>query len=229
MDGPGGTPGPQVVRTTGTGMVAVVLAQRLAAEIRAAVGARGRAVVALSGGSTPWGGYRALADETVDWDVVDLVQVDERIAPDGDPARNATGLVAHLPPAAVARLHLMSVEPPDPAGYGSLLGELAGRPPQLDVAVLGVGADGHTASLVPGDRVLDLGDVPVATTGEYDGHRRMTVTFPVLDAARRLVVVAAGESKRDAVRRMLAGDRSVPAGRLPLERLVAIVDGAALG
>lgn len=219
---------PVVVRALSVEMLAVLLAQRLAAEIRGAVRDRGRAVVGLSGGSTPWAGYAGLADQAVPWDDVELVQVDERIAPDGDPDRNATGLADHLPAPALARLHPMPVDPPDPGGYGRLLGELAGRPVVLDAAVLGVGADGHTASLVPGDPVVEIVDAPVALSGVYEGRRRMTLTLPVLQRARRLIVVATGVTKRDAVRRMLAGDGSIPAGRLTRARLMAIVDGDAL-
>ncbi len=85
-------------------------------------------------------------------------------------------------------------------------------PKSLELVQLGPGADAHTASLVPGDPVLDVSDRAVALTGDCQGRRRMTLTYPALDRARRLLWVVSGADKADALHRLLAGDRSIPAG-----------------
>jgi 6-phosphogluconolactonase len=220
------TGSPAVVRAADPDTLAVVAAERIARMVRAAIDERGRAALALSGGTTPWATYDALGREPLRWDRVAILQVDERIAPAGDPARNAGGIADRF---AGPDVHLMPVDPPDPDGYAALLVALAGAPPVLDVIVLGIGDDGHTASLLPDDPVAEVTDRTVAVTGPYRGHRRMTLTFPVLDAATHLVLLAAGASKREAVGRLLAGDRSIPAGRLRPDRLTIVADTAALG
>ncbi len=134
----------------------------------------------------------ALGQFEVAWDHVVVYQVDERIAPGGDPARNLTSLMAALP--GHAHVRPMPVESPDL--YVAALEYAAGLPACFDLVHLGVGDDGHTASLVPGDPVLDVVDRDVAITGTYRGHRRMTLTFPVLDRARRALWLVAGASKR---------------------------------
>jgi 6-phosphogluconolactonase len=214
-----------VVRASDPASLAVLAAERIAAMLVAAIAERGRATLALSGGTTPWATYDALRQESVAWDRVAVLQVDERIAVAGDPARNATGIADRF---AGLDVHLMPVEPPDPEAYAARLLALAGAPPVLDVVVLGIGDDGHTASLLPGDPVAGERERTVAVTGPYQGHRRMTLTFPVLDAARQLVLLAAGDSKREALARLLAADPSIPAGRLARDRLTVIADAAAL-
>jgi 6-phosphogluconolactonase/glucosamine-6-phosphate isomerase/deaminase len=99
--------------------------------------------------------------------------------------------------------------------------------PVLDLVHLGLGEDGHTASLVPGDPVLDVRDRSVAATEEYKGHRRVTLTYPVLAAARRILWLATGEGKAEMVARLMAGDESVPAGSVPSARALLVVDEAA--
>lgn len=214
--------------------VALRAASWLAAQAREAVAARGRFAFALSGGRTPWQMLRALATEEVPWKDVHVFQVDERVAPAGDPDRNLTqlreillGRVA-LPE---ENLHAMPVEQPDlgaaAASYARALGAVTGTPAVLDVVHLGLGADGHTASLVPGDPVLEVNGADVATTGLYAGRRRMTLTYPLLDRARRILWVITGADKAPVLPRLLAGDRAIPAGRVRADRAVLLADAAA--
>jgi 6-phosphogluconolactonase len=180
----------------------------------------------------------ALATEQVPWNAVHLFQVDERVAPAGDPDRNLMHIResllrnVSLPP---GNLHAMPVEVderdlPAAAGrYARELEALAGTPAVLDLAHLGLGPDGHTASLVPGDPVLDVTDRAVALAGPYQGHRRMTLTFPVLDRARRVLWLATGAEKAGMLARLKAGDRSIPAGRVSSERALLLTDRAASG
>ena len=209
-------------------------AKVVAEAARAAIAARGRFVLAASGGGTPHRMYRLLADEAVDWERVHVFQVDERVAPDGDPARNLThlesSLLAHapIPP---AQVHAMPVEAKDLAAaaarYATELGAAAGDPPVLDLVQLGIGSDGHTASLVPGDPALLVKEAPVATTGPYEGHVRMTLTFPVLDAARSVLWLVLKPERAEALARLLAGDASIPAGRVRRDRAAVVASAAA--
>jgi 6-phosphogluconolactonase len=202
-----------------------------AAEARAAVAARGRFVVALSGGRTPWQMLRALAEEPVPWAQVHIVQVDERVAPAGDVDRNLTHLEESLLarcPLRPEQVHAMPVESTDletaSAGYASTLQEIAGSPPMLDLAHLGLGPDGHTASLVPGDPVLDISGADVALTGLYQGRRRMTLTYPMLNRSRRIVWLITGKEKAEMLARLYRGDRSIPAGRISQEQAFVLAD-----
>ena len=211
-------------------------AAHIAAEARAAVRARGRFVLAVSGGRTPWVMLRALADEDVPWPSVHVLQIDERIAPAGDPDRNLTHLAesllsrAPLPP---AQLHAMPVEAADSGvaalKYARTLEKLAGSPPVLDLAHLGLGPHGHTASLVPNDPVLDVTDRSVAVTGVYRGRRRMTLTFPVLNRARSVLWLVTGRKKVGMLKRLLAHDATIPAGRVRPDSAFVLVDRAAAG
>jgi len=217
--------------------VARAAAALIAADARAAVGARGRFIMAISGGHTPWQMLRALADEQVPWEGVHVVQVDERVAPAGDPDRNLTHLRQSLlehAPLRPEQVHAMPVEASDldaaAAQYARALEGMAGTPPVLDLAHLGLGPDGHTASLVPGDRVLEVTDRDVALTGGvYQGRRRMTLTYPVLDRARRILWVVTGAEKVTMLPRLRAGDRSIPAGRVRQEHALVLADRAAAG
>ena len=211
--------------------VAREAARVIAAEARTAVAARGRFVMAVSGGRTPWLMLRALAGEAVPWAGVHVVQVDERIAPAGDPDRNLThvreSLLEHapLPP---EHIHAMPVEATDleaAAGrYARTLETLAGTPPVLDLAHLGLGPDGHTASLVPDDPVLDVVDRDVALTGVYMKRRRMTLTYPALNRARRILWVVTGAEKVEMLVRLRDGDIAIPAGRIRREQAVVLAD-----
>jgi 6-phosphogluconolactonase len=204
----------------------------IAAEARDAVAARGAFAFAVSGGRTPWLMLRALAAEQVPWESVHLFQVDERVAPPGHEDRNLSHIRESLAgPAQLARVHAMLVDDADlpaaAARYAEELRSVAGSPPQLDLVHLGLGSDGHTASLVPGDAVLQVVDSDVAVTGVYQGRRRMTLTFPVLDRARRVLWVVTGGEKAAMVTRLRAGDRAIPAGRVHAERAVLLVDATA--
>jgi len=202
-----------------------------AAEARAAVSARGRFIVAFSGGHTPWQMLRALADEEMPWAGVHVVQVDERVAPAGDPDRNLThlreSLLAHCP-LRPEQVHVMPVESADLEAaserYALTLREIAGSPAVLDLAHLGLGPDGHTASLVPGDPVLDVTGADVAPTGVYQGRRRMTLTYPVLNRSRRIVWLVTGREKAEMLARLCRGDRSIPAGRISQDQALVLAD-----
>jgi 6-phosphogluconolactonase len=217
------------------GAVARRAAQCIAAEARAAAALRGRFTLAVSGGSTPWPFLRALAALDAPWEAVHIFQVDERVAADGDPHRNLTHLRASLDgaPLPSSNLHAMPVNDADltaaAARYAGELAGVCGRPPTLDVVHLGLGVDGHTASLVPGDAALGVADRDVALTGPYDGHRRMTLTYPAIDRARRVLWVVTGAEKAPALARLRRGDRTIPAGRVCAERALLLADRAAAG
>jgi 6-phosphogluconolactonase len=216
--------------------VARKAATLVAAEARTAVAARGRFVMAVSGGHTPWLMLRALAQEEVPWNAVDVVQVDERVAPAGDPDRNLTHLRESLlehAPLNPERIHPMPVESPDLEAacvqYALTLQKIAGSPPVLDLVHLGLGPDGHTASLVPGDPVQNIKDVDVALTGLYQGRRRMTLTFPILNRSRCVLWLVTGSDKEVTLARLYEGDTSIPAGRIRRDHALIVVDRAAVG
>ena len=214
--------------------VAQQAAALIAAEARAAVAARGRFIVAVSGGHTPWVMLRALSEEEVPWRSVHVAQVDERVAPAGDPDRNLTHLVKSLrAPLGPEQILAMPVESPDleraAAQYAASLREIAGSPPVLDLVHLGLGPDGHTASLVPGDPVLEVTAADVALTGSYQGRRRMTLTYPTINRSRRILWLVTGSEKVEMLGRLLKGDPSIPAGRLRQDQAVVFADRAAAG
>jgi len=213
------------------------LAQRGARVIaefaRDAILRRERFVFAASGGHTPWLMLRALGTMDLPWERMHIVQVDERIAPAGDPARNLThlqeSLLEHCPlrpeqiypmPVEASNLQAAAVE------YAAALRDLAGSPPVLDLVHLGLGSDGHTASLLPGDPVLDITDRDVGLAGPYEGRRRMTLTFPTLDRARGILWLVAGAEKANMLLRLCRGDRSIPAGRVNQKNALVLADRA---
>jgi len=209
-------------------------AETIAGEARAAVKARGRFTVALSGGRTPRAMLRALRALDVPWSNVHVLQVDERIAPANHADRNLTHLHANLlapvapGPVQVYAMPVESVDLDEAASrYAQTLAEVAGSPPILDLIHLGIGADGHTASLIPGDPVLHVRDVDVALTEPYQGRRRMTLTYPVLNRARRLLWLITGEEKADMLVRLRDGDPVIPAGRVAQDHAVVLADRAA--
>lgn len=216
--------------------VAREAARFIAVEARAAVADHGSFVMAVSGGHTPWLMLRDLAREEMPWKAVQVVQVDERVAPAGDPDRNLThlreSLLSHAPLRA-DQIHAMPVEAADldagAAQYAQTLRSLAGSPPVLDLVHLGMGPDGHTASLVPGDPVLNVDNADVAVTGIYQGRRRMTLTYPLINRARRVLWLITGGEKAEMLNRLKGGDASIPAGRIRADRAVVLADRAAAG
>ena len=216
------------------------VAKRAAAIIaeaaRAAVSARSRFVFAVSGGHTPWAMLRVLAGENVAWAAVHVLQVDERVAPAGDPDRNFTHLRESLlehAPVPPGNVHAMPVDSPDLAAaatsYAATLRAVAGAPAVLDLVHLGLGPDGHTASLVPNDPVLDVTGADVALTGFYQNRQRMTLTYPMLNRSRRILWVVTGSDKTEALTRLRNADVSIPAGKIRQEHAMLIADRAAAG
>ncbi len=208
----------------------------IAGEARAAVAARGRFVIAVSGGHTPWLMLRALANEEVPWGGVHVVQVDERVAPAGHPDRNLTHLRESLlgrVPMGPDRIYAMPVEAHDleaaAAKYALTLRGIAGSPAVMDLVHLGLGPDGHTASLVPGDPVLEVTDADVALTGVYQGRRRMTLTYPMLNRSRSVLWLVTGRDKNEMLLRLRNGDVSIPAGRIRRDVSLVLADRAAAG
>ena len=195
------------------------VARMIADRARAAMEERGAFTLALSRGSEL---VARLGAEDLPWPHVTVFQVDERIVPLGQNDRNLTQLLASLPHDAVRPLPVDDPELELAADtYASKL------PEQLDLIHLGLGADGHTASLVPGDRVLEVRDRLVAVTDEYEGCRRMTLTYPMLAKAREVVWLVTGENKRDALSRLLARDPSIPAARVDHDHQHVVIDRAA--
>jgi 6-phosphogluconolactonase len=208
----------------------------IAAEARRAVAARGRFVFAASGGTTPWQMLRHLSDEDVPWAAVSVAQVDERVAPDGHPDRNLThireALLAHAPirPEQILAMPVGEADLDAAArGYARTLEAVAGSPVTFDLVHLGLGPDGHTASLLPGDSVLGVADRDVATTGEYQGRRRMSLTYPALNRARVILWLVTGAGKGDMLSRLKAADQGIPAGRVRQDNAAVVADRAAAG
>jgi 6-phosphogluconolactonase len=214
--------------------VAKRAAALVAETARAAAAARGRFIVAVSGGHTPWVMLRDLAAQDVPWPAVHVIQVDERIAPAGDPDRNLThlreSLLVHAP-LRPEQIHAMPVEAADleaaAADYARMLRGLAAVPAVLDLVHLGLGPDGHTASLVPGDAVLGVRDRDVALTDAYQGRRRMTLTYPAINRARCILWVVTGAEKAAMLARLCAGDAGIPAGRVVQNQGIVLADQAA--
>ncbi|HEU5253120.1 MAG TPA: 6-phosphogluconolactonase [Solirubrobacterales bacterium] len=208
-------------------------ASRRAAELIAAAGGEAAAernhfTLAMSGGRSPWAMLAILGElEEMPWDKTELFQVDERVASPGSPDRNLTHMVLGLSMDHQAALRPMPVTQRDLEAaaqeYESML------PERLDLVHLGLGPDGHTASLVPGDPVLEVTDRRVALTGDYQGHPRMTLTYPAINDARRIVWLVTGPDKVEPLQKLLAGDESIPAGRVRNENMIVVADEAAAG
>jgi len=188
-------------------------AELIAEAAKADISERAHFALAVSGGRDPWPMFSQLEDYELDWTKVEIFQVDERVAPAGSDQRNLTHLVESLSIGAQGSIRPMPVTDDDLEAAADRYA--ASLPEALDQAHLGIGPDGHCASLVPGDAVLDVTDKRVAVTaGEYQGVRRMTLTYPELHRVRRLLWVVTGEEKRDALLKLLDRDPSIPAGRV---------------
>jgi 6-phosphogluconolactonase len=208
----------------------------IAAQARRDVAARGRFLLALSGGRTPEPMFRQLAHEDLPWSDIHVFQADERVAPRGSPERNLTAIeqalvrAGRLPP---ANLHPMPVEAASleqaAREYAAAMQALAGRPVLLDLVHLGLGADGHVASLLPGDAVLEVEAADCAVAAGAGGRPRMTLTLPLLNRAARLLLLVTGAAKAAVLGRLGAGDASLPAGRLRRSRITIVADAAAAG
>lgn len=214
--------------------VAKTAATLIAHEARLAIEKRGSFTMAVSGGKTPWIMLRHLGKEKLDWNKIHIFQVDERIAPAGSPDRNWTHLQESLfinPATQAAHLHPMPVENTDiKAGafaYATLLEKITGTPPVFDLIHLGLGADGHTASLIPGDPVLKVIDDDVALTGLYQGHPRMTLTYPVINRSRKILWIVTGKEKQTALQQLLNKDKSIPGGSINQAHATIIADADA--
>jgi len=217
--------------------VAKAAAGVIAAAARDAVAQRGVFTLAVSGGKTPWAMLKDLASEEVPWSQVHVFQIDERIAPEGDPDRNLTHLHESLlgnAPIPKENIHAMPVNAADPAegakDYENTLREFCGNPPTLDMAHLGLGPDGHTASLIPNDAVLQVSDRDVALTDPvhlYQDRRRMTLTYPMINRSRQIMWLATGSAKIPMIVKLKAADHSIPGGRINQENALLLTDSAA--
>lgn len=204
---------------------ALAAAAEIARQARAAVDVRGMFTLAVSGGRSPWLMLAALAECEMPWALTSIFQVDERIGPADDPLRNLTGLRRALPVGCPSRVVPMPVESHDlRAACVAYAREL---PTRIDLVHLGLGADGHTASLVPDDPVLDVVDADVALTRTYQDRRRMTLTYPPIDRARAVLWLVTGAEKRAALARLRAGDRTIPAGRVGTDEQILVCDAEA--
>jgi 6-phosphogluconolactonase len=215
-----------------TGTLAERTGVWLADRLWAAVSEHGVAHLAVSGGSTPATAFVALAIQPVPWDQVHVWQVDERVAPDGDPDRNATGLREHLlsrVPIPPEHVHLFDVTADDledaARRYAAELHAQASG--VLDIVHLGLGDDGHTASWPPGDPVVDIDDRDVAVVAPFNGYRRMTLTVPAVNRARHVMVLVEGEAKAGVVRRLIDGDTSIPASHVRRTGTTVLADSRA--
>jgi 6-phosphogluconolactonase len=202
-------------------------AELVAQRAREVAAEQGSFSIAVSGGRTPWVMFGQLEEHELPWQATQLFQVDERVAPPGSPDRNLTHLIAALSIGAQGSLRPMPVDDDDLEAAAASYAEQL--PESLDLVHLGLGPDGHTASLVPGDPVLEVTDRRVALTGgEYQGTRRMTLTYPAIEAAREIIWIVTGAEKREPLAKLLAGDESIPAGRVrPSDGSLVLADEAA--
>ena len=216
--------------------VAERAAELIESGARAAIQARGTFTLAVSGGRTPWAMLSVLATRALPWHAVHLFQVDERVAPDGDAERNLTHIKESLltrAPIPASNVHAMPVTERDLAAaadaYAAECRRVAGSPLVFDLVHLGLGPDGHTASLVPGDPALNVSDVDVTLAGPYQGRERMTLTYPAIDRARRILWIVTGAEKHAMLTRLRSADRTIAAGRVRADTAVLLADRAAAG
>jgi 6-phosphogluconolactonase len=204
-------------------------AELIAAAGKQAVEERGSFSLAMSGGRSPWAMLAILGElEEMPWEQTSLFQVDERIAQPGSEDRNLTHLVLGLSMEHQPALRPMPVSTRDLEAGAREYEEAL--PERIDLVHLGLGPDGHTASLVPGDPVLEVSDRRIALTDNtYQGYYRMTLTYPALAAARQILWLVTGPTKREPLAKLLAGDDSIPAGRVENDSMTVVADEAAAG
>ncbi len=192
--------------------------------------------VALSGGSTPKRLYQLLATLPFPWERTHWFWGDERFVPPDDPASNyrmtREALLSHVrvPADHIHPVPTVGLTPHDAATrYESTLRAiLAPERPLFDVVLLGLGTDGHTASLFPGKPMLEERDRWVGATDDPQGAPRITLTYPALESSRETLFLVAGADKKERLREVLAGDRRLPAARLqPQGALRFLADRAA--
>jgi 6-phosphogluconolactonase len=200
-------------------------AEEIARRARAGVSQRGTFTLAVSGGRSPGAMLARLAGLDMPWADTTIFQVDERIGAADDPQRNLIGLLQALPPGCPAHVVPMPVEADDLGAACEAYARVL--PETLDLIHLGLGSDGHTASLIPGDPVLDVMDADVALTGVYQGRRRMTLTYPRIERARAILWLVTGAEKHRALAQLLVHDGAIPAGRVASADQVVFCDVAA--
>jgi 6-phosphogluconolactonase len=193
------------------------------------VGAEAPRSVALSGGETAEECYAALRDLAPDWSGVDVFIGDERFVPATDPDSNE-GMARRVLLDEVGAKAIHSMFRPGPIEDAALAYDaLVRAAPPIDIVHLGLGPDGHTASLFPGSPTLDEKERFVVSAGDAEHpHPRLTFTFPAIARARLVIVTVAGAEKRDAVDRIRAGE-DLPAARIRADRVLWLGDRAALG
>jgi 6-phosphogluconolactonase len=227
----------RLIATPDAGAAAVAAAEEIAAACREAIAARGLALIAVSGGETPWRMLEQLRALDLPWERIHLAQVDERIAPRGDPRRNLARLaqiMVHDGPLPERQLLAMPVEADDAEAaalsYQRLLKQRGGAPLQFDLVQLGLGSDGHTASLVPGDAVLEVADRDVAVSEEYQGLRRMTLTYAAINRARQRLWLVTGAAKAARLAELLNGESAdgAPSVRVRRAHATVVADREAL-
>lgn len=211
--------------------VAKEAASYIADRIRENIARKGHFTFAISGGRTPWAMIKELAKEDLPWEKTFLFQVDERIAPDTHPDRNLTQLFKVIEGSKlVLRLNIfpMRVNAEDLseacADYESHINRMTGNG-KLDLIHLGIGTDGHTASLVPDDPILEVMEKGVDITGNaYQGRLRMSLTYPLINQAEKILWVITGEEKAEMLNRLLHKDQSIPAGKIDQHHAIVLTE-----
>ncbi len=196
-----------------------------AAELNSALRDRPRATLAVSGGRSPKAYFRELSTRNVAWDRITILQVDERVVPEGSDDRNLTDQIASFGDLDAHWLPLPVSASEDPKALKAFVEDLrgdAGNPPVIDVIHLGLGDDGHTASLVPGDPVLEERHHVIARTQLYNGTHRLTLTEPVLSRAGLILWLVSGANKAKPVQQLLANDPSIPGSLVKAERQILV-------
>lgn len=214
--------------------VATEAALYIADRIRESVAKKGFFTMAVSGGRTPWQMIKELAKEELPWEKVFLFQVDERVAPDGHADRNLTQLFNSIQGTPlVTRLnifpmHVIAEDLEEACDQYAENIKLITETGKLDLIHLGIGTDGHTASLIPGDAVLDVQDQAVArTSNPYQGRDRMTLTYPLINQAEKILWIITGKEKAEMLSRLISQDPTIPAGNVSQSRAIILTEESA--